>query len=104
MRRILVENARRKGAQRHGGGQQRIDLEPADLSAAADQDRLLAIHEALEELARVDARQAEVVKLRYFAGLKCEEIAALQGVSEKTVRRKWTHAKAWLFERLRGGT
>lgn len=103
MRRILVENARRKRARRHGGGQERVDLDAVELPMAVEEDRLLAIHEALDELACLDARQAEVVKLRYFVGLKLEEIAALHTVSEKTVRRQWTHAKAWLFERLRGG-
>lgn len=103
MRRILVEKARRKRARRHGGGQERVDLDAVELPAAAGEDRLLAVHEALDELARLDGREAEVVKLRYFVGLKLEEIAALHHVSEKTIRRQWTHAKAWLFERLRGG-
>jgi RNA polymerase sigma factor (TIGR02999 family) len=104
MRRILVENARRKRARRHGGGQERLELDAVELPAAVDEDGMLALHEALDELAGLDARQAEVVKLRYFVGLKLEAIAALQGVSEKTIRRQWTHAKAWLFERLRQET
>lgn len=104
MRRILVENARRKRAQRHGGDQERIELETMELPAAADEDRLLAIHDALDELSRLDVRQAEVVKLRFFVGLNLDEIAALHGVSEKTIRRQWTHAKVWLFERLRPET
>ncbi|HOW66771.1 MAG TPA: ECF-type sigma factor [Candidatus Paceibacterota bacterium] len=103
MRRILVDNARRKRALRHGGGQERVNLTNLEIAAQSEDDRMLAISEALEELARLDACQAEVVKLRFFIGLKLEEIAALQGVSEKTVQRQWTHARVWLFDRLRPG-
>ncbi len=103
MRRILVENARRKRALRHGGGQERVELSSVELAAESPDDRLLEVSEALEELARQDAGQAELVKLRFFLGMNLQEIASLRGVSEKTVQRQWTHARAWLFERIRQG-
>jgi RNA polymerase sigma factor (TIGR02999 family) len=101
MRRILVENARRKRALRHGGGQERVDLSEVEPAAEPSDERVLEVHEALDELARLDPRQAEVVKLRYFLGMKVDEIATLQRVSEKTVQRQWTHARVWLFEHIR---
>jgi len=100
MRRILVENARRKRALRHGGGQERVDLASLELAANPNDDQLIEVSEALDELAGLDARQADMVKLRFFAGLQLEEIAALHGVSVKTVQRQWIHARAWLFERI----
>lgn len=103
MRRILIENARRKRALRHGGGQERLDLASVDPAAEPPDDCLLEMDDALDELARLDASQAEVVKLRFFVGLKLEEIAALHGVSMKTIQRQWTHARAWLFERIQQG-
>ena len=103
MRRILVENARRKRALRHGGDQERVDLAGIEPAAEPGEERLLEISVALDELARLDALQAEVVKLRFFVGLKLEEIAALRGVSMKTIQRQWTHARAWLFERIQQG-
>jgi RNA polymerase sigma factor (TIGR02999 family) len=103
MRRILVENARRKLALRHGGGQERVDLAGLELAANPSDDQVLDVSEALDELAALDARQAEMVKLRFFAGLQLEEIAAVYGVSVKTVQRDWIHARAWLFERLQHG-
>ncbi|MGO8931101.1 MAG: sigma-70 family RNA polymerase sigma factor [Limisphaerales bacterium] len=103
MRRILVENARRKKALRHGGGQEHVSLASVDPAAEPEEDRVLEVDDALDELARLDAAQAEVVKLRFFVGLKLEEIAALHGVSMKTIQRQWTHARAWLFERIQQG-
>jgi RNA polymerase sigma factor (TIGR02999 family) len=103
MRRILVENARRKRAQRHGGGHKRVDLSSVELAIEAEDDRLLQINDALEELAGLDSSQAQVVKLRFFVGLTLDEIAGLHGVSMKTVQRQWTHARAWLFERMKRG-
>ena len=101
MRRIVVENARRKQRLRHGGGQQRVSLEAAEVAAETEDDKLLQVHEALDDLAVEDPVQAQIVKLRFFAGLKGSEVANALGVSEKTVLRYWTHAKAWLFERIR---
>lgn len=101
MRRILVEQARRKSRIRHGGGKQRIDLEEFDISSEAPEDKILLIHEALEILASEDSINAEIVKLKFFAGLKNEDIGLAMGVSEKTVRRKWTTAKLRLFQLVR---
>ena len=101
MRRILVENARRKHRLRHGGGQQRVDLEEADPPAETGDDRLLQVNDAMAELTAVDPVQAEVVKLRFFVGLNNDEIASVLHISEKTVRHYWAHAKAWLFQRIR---
>lgn len=104
MRRILVENARRKLRVRHGGGLQRVDCDAFDLPIAQDDEKCLRVHEALDQLAQDDPRKAEVVKLRVFAGLQVREIAAVLNASEKTVQRDWTFAKAWLSRDLKGGT
>jgi RNA polymerase sigma factor (TIGR02999 family) len=104
MRRILIDNARRKKALRHGGSLQRVSFDDPALSIAAttgDDDELLAVHEALDRLAQHDARKAEVVKLRYFVGLKVEEIAEILGIAEPTVKRDWAYARAWLFREIR---
>ncbi len=102
MRRILVENARRKLRLRHGGGQQRVDVDAIDLPIAQEDEKCLRVNEALDRLAATDPRKAEVVKLRVFAGLQVREIAALWNASEKTVHRDWTFAKAWLSRELKG--
>ena len=100
MRRILVEQARRKHRVRHGGGLQRVDLDgQLAVSSAADDD-LLALDEALERLAAKESEAAEVVKLRYFAGLTIEETAAALDVSVRTVNRHWAYARAWLYQQL----
>jgi len=96
MRRILIDNARRKHAARHGGGQQRVDVQDVDIAAAADDEQLLAIHEALDKLAAKDKVKAELVKLRYFVGTTIEEAAQILGISEPTAKRYWTYARAWL--------
>jgi RNA polymerase sigma factor (TIGR02999 family) len=101
MRRILVENARRKQRLRHGGDRRRLDLESLDLAAEDTPGELLALDEALAELAKEDAIVAEVVKLRYFAGLTIEQAAAALNVSVRTANRHWAYAKAWLFQKLR---
>ena len=100
MRRILVEQARRKGRLKRGGDRQRVDLE--DVPAATDErpDDLLAVDAALDALARFDPVKAEVVKLRYFAGLTIEETAACMGVSPATAKRQWAIARAWLYRHL----
>jgi len=100
MRRILVENARKKRQLKRGGQWQRIDLESLDLPSASQDDKILLVDEALEELAGKDPTEAKVVKLRYFAGLKHEEIAELLGISERTVKRYWRFAKAWLYQHI----
>jgi RNA polymerase sigma factor (TIGR02999 family) len=96
MRRILVEQARRKGRQRHGGGRQRVDLLDAEQAAASDDDQTLLLDEALTRLQAVRPQAAELVKLRFFSGLTLEEAAPLLDVSERTARRLWLFARAWL--------
>jgi RNA polymerase sigma factor (TIGR02999 family) len=100
MRRILVEAARRKGRARHGGGRARIDLDAVDPAVDEADDRLLAIDEALTLLAAEDSAAAEVVKLRFFAGLTAEEAADALGISLRTANSHWAFARAWLFRRL----
>jgi RNA polymerase sigma factor (TIGR02999 family) len=100
MRRILIERARRRQCLRHGGGQQRMDVDELELVAPADDDRLLAVHEALDRLSAEDPLKAEVVKLRYFVGLSEREVAAILDLSERTIERHWAYAKAWLFRDL----
>ncbi|HJZ59084.1 MAG TPA: ECF-type sigma factor [Gemmataceae bacterium] len=98
MRRILVEAARRKGRARHGGGRRRIEL--ADVPAAVPDEDLLALDEALGRLAARDPARADLVKLRYFAGLTVPQAAAALGVSVATAERHWAFARAWLFAEL----
>ncbi len=100
MRRILIDSARRKSAQKHGAGLDRVDLDDADLAATADNTTLLLINDALEILALEDLESAEVVKLRFFVGLTNEEVAAAMGISERTAKRYWTFARAWLYDQL----
>jgi RNA polymerase sigma factor (TIGR02999 family) len=102
MRRILIDNARRKSARRHGGGQQRVDVEDVDIAAPMKEDELLAINDALDELAKTEKQKAELVKLRYFVGLTVEEAAEILGVSVPTARRWWSYARAWLFQKVQG--
>jgi RNA polymerase sigma factor (TIGR02999 family) len=99
VRRILVENARRKHRQKHGGDVRRVDLDAA-LSIAAPDDDLLALDEALEGLAAVDALAARLVVLRYFSGLTMAAAAAALGISLRSAERNWTYAKSWLHRAL----
>jgi RNA polymerase sigma factor (TIGR02999 family) len=96
MRRILVENARRKRALRHGGGQERVNICDVDVSQSDSDDELLAVHDALDEFARRDPATAQLVKLRYFAGLSMREAAEVLGQSLRTTERLWSYARAWL--------
>jgi RNA polymerase sigma factor (TIGR02999 family) len=96
MRRILVERARHKNTLRRGGGRRRLDLVLAEPSASEPPDDLLALDEALDRLAAKDGRKAELVKLRYFAGLTVEQAADVMGVSVATAHRDWRYARAWL--------
>ncbi len=103
MRRILVDRARRKAAVRHGGGRVRLELAP-DLAAAREpREDLLALDEALDRLAAEDPLKAELVKLRYFAGLSLSDAAAALGLSERTAGRHWAYARAWLRRAVEGG-
>jgi RNA polymerase sigma factor (TIGR02999 family) len=100
MRRILVDNARRKMAVRHGGQVERVNLDSLELAAAVPDEQLLEVHEALERLAAHDAIKAELVKLRFFAGLTIAEAAKGLGLSEATAKRYWTYARAWLYREI----
>jgi RNA polymerase sigma factor (TIGR02999 family) len=100
MRRILIDRARRRQAQRHGGGQQRLDVDDVEILAPADDEELLAVNEALDRFAAVDAPKAELVKLRYFAGLTLEEASGALNISEATAKRWWSYARAWLFHEI----
>jgi RNA polymerase sigma factor (TIGR02999 family) len=103
MRRILVENARSKKRLKRGGGLQRVDLQQVEAPAADRPDDLLALEEALDQLAKEDPQKAELVKLRFFAGLSVEEAARCLGVSRATADRYWAYARAWLYDRTRSG-
>lgn len=103
MRRILVDRARRKQCAKHGGGESDLALDGMEIAAPIDGDELLAVHDALDRLAALDARKAELVKLRYFAGLSFEESAALLGVSVPTAKRDWAYARAWLHNEISAG-
>jgi RNA polymerase sigma factor (TIGR02999 family) len=100
MRRILIERARRKRAARHGGGQQRVELEECELAVTAEDDQLLAVSEALDKLAVEHKVEAELVKLRYFVGMTNEEAAEVLGISPRAAKYYWTHARAWLFREI----
>jgi RNA polymerase sigma factor (TIGR02999 family) len=103
MRRILVENARRKHRLKRGGGRRRVGLEQVEALAAGPSEDLLALDEALDRLAEEDAQKAELVKLRFFAGLSAEEAARCLGVSRATAARHWVYGRAWLYDFLRTG-
>ena len=102
MRRILIDRARHRRRVRRGGGQRPLNLEDVDEPAtAADAEHVLAVDEALERFAVEDAERAELVKLRYFAGLTLAETAQVLGISESTAKRWWTFARAWLYREIR---
>jgi RNA polymerase sigma factor (TIGR02999 family) len=100
MRRILIDLARRKCGQRRGGARQRCELLDGDLIDAPLNEELLDVDEALSKLAAVDSQAAELVKLRVFAGMTVEEIAEVQRISPRTVKRNWAYARAWLGREL----
>jgi RNA polymerase sigma factor (TIGR02999 family) len=100
MRRILVENARRKRTLKHGGGAARRPLEEAELLAPEPREDVLALDEALTALAQIDRAAAQLIQLRYFGGLSIPEAAQVIGISCRTANRLWTYARAWLHERI----
>jgi RNA polymerase sigma factor (TIGR02999 family) len=100
MRRILIENARRKRAEKHGGDLQRVDLEGVDVPEEAPSEDILAVDEALSRLAAEDPIKAELVKLRYFGGLSVEDAARVLGISRATADRYWAYARVWLYSEL----
>jgi RNA polymerase sigma factor (TIGR02999 family) len=103
MRRILIERARAKGRQKRGGRLHRLDIDDVALATKVTPDQLLAVDEALSKLAREDPRGAELVTLRYFAGLSVDEAGKVLGISTTTAYRHWNYARAWLHAELAGG-
>ena len=103
MRRILVDRARRRRSQKHGGNLERLEIDALELPFRSDDQIVLQVHDALERLASEDPEKAQVVKLRFFVGLENAEVATLIGVSEKTVQRHWAFAKAWLARAIKDG-
>jgi RNA polymerase sigma factor (TIGR02999 family) len=102
MRRILVEQARRKGRAKRGGERKRVDLDAVDAVSLAAPEELLLINDALDQLAKEDPAAAQLVKLRYFAGLSVEEAAASLGLARSTAYEHWAYARAWLHCELHG--
>jgi len=100
MRRILIDRARSKRAVRHGGGQVRVDMQHLDLASPGADYQLLAVNDALDKLAAQDSVEAELVKLRYFAGLTVDEAAGILGISPRTARNYWAHARTWLYQEI----
>lgn len=101
MRHILVDRARRKAAVRHGGKLVRVDLDAIQVAADATEESVLALNDALERLAVLDPDAAELVRLRFFGGFTFTQAAELLGISERTAKRTWAYARAWLFEKIR---
>jgi RNA polymerase sigma factor (TIGR02999 family) len=100
MRQILVDRARKKKAQRHGGEYEILNADALEIVAPAPDEKLIQLDEALDQLAAVQPAKAEVVKLKFFAGLKEREIADLLGITERTVQRYWSYSQVWLFDYL----
>jgi RNA polymerase sigma factor (TIGR02999 family) len=100
MRRILVDDARRKRQAKRGGNWERLSLDAMDLPEASPEDKILLVHEALDKFEALAPDEAQIVKLHFFVGLKQDEIAELLGLSERTVKRRWAFARAWLFRRI----
>jgi len=103
MRRILIDNARRKNRLRHGQGLARVDLDQVDVAIHSDDETLLQVDDALRKLSQEDPVKAELVKLRFFIGLSIAEAGQALGLSESTAKRYWAYARAWLYEELKGG-
>ncbi len=101
MRRVLVDQARKRLTGKRGGGSGHEPLMDLSIAAPSPDEKLLQIHEVIDELAAVDPRQARIVKLRFFIGLNHDEIADLLGMGESSVRREWTLAKAWLYQAIK---
>ncbi len=102
MRRILIERARRKSRLKRGSGQVMLDIADLDVAATLPDDMVLLVDEALEEFKTEEPENARVVTLKFFGGLTDREVAEITGVTERTIRRQWTYAKAWLFENISG--
>jgi RNA polymerase sigma factor (TIGR02999 family) len=102
MRRILVQNARRRSRLKHGGGRTRMDIDNLEMAAPERSDELLALDEALAQLAAVDAQAAELVKLRFFAGCTIPQAAEVLGISPRSADLLWAYARTWLFQKIQG--
>lgn len=100
MRRILIDRARRKRRQRRGSGAEHVDADNIEIAGPMPDDQLLALNDALDRFAALEPQQAELVKLRYFVGLKIGDAADVLGISEATAKRWWVYAKAWLFTEI----
>ena len=100
MRRILIDHARRKQARRHGGGQERVDLDEVDFATRDDDDQLLAVNDALDKLAAQNKMEAELVKLRYFVGMTTAQAAEVLGITEAAAKHYWIHARTWLYQEI----
>jgi len=100
MRHILIDRARRRVRMRHGQNPEKVPLEDLEIAAPARDEVLLQLNDALDELGKQSPEQAEIVKLRFFGGFTEQEIAELLDLSERSVQREWSYAKAWLFERI----
>ena len=102
MRHILIDRARRKQTERHGGRLQRVEIDEFELAAPSPDDELLAVHEVLDAFSLKYPVQAELVKLRYFAGMTNEEASEVLGISLSTLNNYWNFSRAWLFKEIRG--
>jgi RNA polymerase sigma factor (TIGR02999 family) len=103
MRRILIDNARRKKRLKHGGDRKRTDLNNVDIAADSPSTELIALDEALTKFAQEDPVKADLVKLRYYAGLTLEQASDILGLSQTTAKRHWTYARAWLYRQIKAG-
>jgi RNA polymerase sigma factor (TIGR02999 family) len=101
MRRILVENARRKKREKHGGGLKRLDIAELDMALSTNDETILLVDEALEKLNQIDEMGAKLIKLRFFAGLPNIQAAKILGIPERTAKRTWAYARAWLHEEIK---
>ena len=101
MRRILIDNARRKARLKHGGGQQRLNIEDVEPAVVTPDEKLLMLNDALEQVEKENPEWSRIVMLKYFTGLTNHEVAETLGISESTVERHWFNAKRWLFKRIR---
>jgi RNA polymerase sigma factor (TIGR02999 family) len=102
MRRILIDHARRRNSLKRGGGMERVDLENLEIASQADDDTLMRVDDALEKLAREDPQAAQLIKLRFFVGLTNEQAGRALGIFERTAKRYWSYARAWLYQELQG--
>jgi RNA polymerase sigma factor (TIGR02999 family) len=101
MRRILVENARRKKREKHGGGLNRLDITKLDAALSTNDEMILLVNEALEKLMQIDAMGAKLIKLRFFGGFPNIQAAKILGIPERTAKRTWAYARAWLHEEIK---